>query len=100
MFTRTILIKAGQRLEKQKMRALGCSFLPYFLSLHPRKTTLPCKQSSCSPCSGPPGRDRRAHGHTITAALCQTYRDVICSSSVLDSTFITAKCVHWGPACT
>ena len=44
MFARTILLKAGQRLEKQKTRILGCSFLLYFLSLHSRKTALPCKQ--------------------------------------------------------
>lgn len=73
MFARTISLKAEQRMEKQKIRTSGCSFLPYFLSLHPRKTTLPCKHSSCSPCSGTPGRDCRARRHTVTAALCQTY---------------------------
>lgn len=97
MFARTILLKAGQRLEKQKMRILGCSSLLYFLSLHSRKTTLPCKHSSFSPCSGTPGRDCRARRHTITAVLCQTYRGITCSSSVL---FITAKCACWGHACT
>ena len=32
MFGRTILLKAGQRLEKQKMRILECPFLLYSLT--------------------------------------------------------------------
>lgn len=88
--------KAG----KAEKKDLGVLFSALFLNLYIRKTTLPCKHNSCSPCCGTPGRDCRAHRRTTTAAFCRTYRGIVCSFSVLDSMFIMAKCACWGPACT